>query len=110
MNRYAAMAIDFNSINNNPANSSKPVTKEARDGAPAQAPATPAPVSPKSESVNLSQSGRTLSEAESALSRQPEIDDSKVESIRQALQDGSFKIDAEEVAQKMLDMDNSIFG
>jgi negative regulator of flagellin synthesis FlgM len=38
------------------------------------------------------------------------MDDERIEQIRTALEDGSYKIDAEKLAQKMLDMDESIFG
>jgi len=104
------MAIDFNSANNNAINNPKPVNKDRTGSAPQQ----PAPEAPKpraeAENVSLSSNARTLTAAESALQQQPEIDDSKVESIRNALADGSFQIDAEKVAQKMLDMDKSIFG
>ncbi|MDX1589935.1 MAG: flagellar biosynthesis anti-sigma factor FlgM [Oleiphilaceae bacterium] len=104
------MAIDFNSVNNNPANAPKPVNKDRTGGAPSQ-PAQDAPKAAPQQGTNvsLSESARTLTEAQNALAQQPEIDDSKVESIRQALADGSFKMDAEEVARKMLDMDDSIF-
>lgn len=105
------MAIDFNSVNNTPANAPKPVSKDRNGGAPAQPDRDKAQAAPQQgANVSISDNARSLTEAQSALAQQPEIDDSKVESIRQALQDGSFQIDAEEVAQKMLDMDNSIFG
>lgn len=38
------------------------------------------------------------------------MDDDRIAQIRAALEDGTYKIDAEKLAQKMLEMDKSIFG
>jgi negative regulator of flagellin synthesis FlgM len=38
------------------------------------------------------------------------MDDDRIEQIRSALENGTYKIDAEKLAQKMLEMDESIFG
>jgi len=38
------------------------------------------------------------------------MDDGRIEEIRSALENGTYKVDAEKLAQKMLDMDESIFG
>ena len=38
------------------------------------------------------------------------MDDDRIEQIRSALESGSYKVDAEKLAQKMLEMDESIFG
>ena len=62
------------------------------------------------ESLSLSARAKGLKETEQRLKDHPDVDDSRVEEIRNALQSGAFKVDAQKLAQKMLDMDKSIFG
>jgi len=70
----------------------------------AQAPAA------RGENVNLSSQAKNLNQLEQKLGEYPEMDDERIAEIRSALEDGSYKVDAEKLAQKMLDMDKSIFG
>jgi len=70
----------------------------------AQSPAT------RGENVKLSNQAKNLNQLEQKLGEYPEMDDDRVSQIRAALEDGSYKVDAEKLAQKMLDMDESIFG
>ena len=110
------MAIDFNGVNSNAAN------PQQRDGVrqrsdsgertanPQQPDGGADQTSARSTRVELSPDARNIEAAEKALQEQPEIDDQKVAEIRQALEDGSFTTDAEQLAQKMLDIDQSIFG
>ncbi|MAA63972.1 MAG: flagellar biosynthesis anti-sigma factor FlgM [Alteromonadaceae bacterium] len=105
------MTVDFNGIGQGQVNS--------KTSANTGKAATPAPEAPqeqakaqatRSDSVSLSSQARDLKKLEERLDSYPEVDDARVEQIKAALADGSYKIDAEQLAQKMLDMDNSIFG
>ncbi|NWO08068.1 MAG: flagellar biosynthesis anti-sigma factor FlgM [Alteromonadaceae bacterium] len=64
----------------------------------------------RGENVNLSNQAKNLNQLEQKLGEYPEMDDDRISQIRAALEDGSYKVDAEKLAQKMLDMDESIFG
>jgi len=64
----------------------------------------------RGENVNLSSQAKNLNQLEQKLGDYPEMDDDRIAQIRSALEDGSYKVDAEKLAQKMLDMDKSIFG
>ncbi|WP_417544449.1 flagellar biosynthesis anti-sigma factor FlgM [Marinobacter sp.] len=66
--------------------------------------------SARGENVNLSSQARNLKQLEQKLGDYPEMDDERIEEIRTALANGTYKVDAEKLAQKMLDMDKSIFG
>lgn len=107
------MSVNFNGVNNNSLNPQRPTTAGRTDN-----PAKPAAsadqsraAAPKaSDGVNLSARAKALKEAEQQLGKQPEVDDARVAQIRQALESGTYKVDAEQLAQKMLDMDQSIFG
>lgn len=108
------MTVDLNGIGNGQLNNQK--TNADRSQA-AQKPAQPAaeqarPQSPaaRGENVSLSKQAEELKQLGQKLESYPEVDDSRVEEIRAALADGSYKVDAEKLAQKMLDMDKSIFG
>ena len=109
---------DINGVNNSPLNPRKSGSGDASNAAQnkASSPQTNAQEQARStatargENVNLSQRAKAVKQVEQQLREQPEVDDAKVESIRQSLEDGSFRIDAEKLAQKMLDMDKGIFG
>lgn len=105
------MTVDFNGIGKGQLNPQRPVADQTKGPAgtrPAQTeqPKAQAP-EVRGENVSLSHQAKGL---EQKLESYPEIDDSRVEQIRAALADGSYKVDAEKLAQKMLEMDNSIFG
>ena len=109
------MAIDFNGANNNALNPQKGGVRQ-RDNTQAETPQNPKqPEAGNREAaqgtrVNLSPDAQNIKAAEKALQEQPDIDDEKVSELREALENGSFSVDAEKLAQKMLDVDQSIFG
>lgn len=109
------MTVDFNGIGNSQVNNARTTTdksaanRPATPQAPAEQAAKQAPAA-RGENVNLSKQAQEIRQMGEKLESAPEIDDSRVEQIRAALADGSYKVDAEKVAQKMLEMDESIFG
>lgn len=106
------MSVDFNGINQSQINTQRPTTDRAGNAAkPATAEqATAQSPQARGENVNLSSQARDLKQLEQKLGDFPEMDDERIAQIRSALEDGSYKIDAQQLAQKMLDMDKSIFG
>lgn len=108
------MPVNFNGVNNNSIGTQRPGPNDQRpdSGSKPAAGADQARESaPKaSEGVNLSARAKAVKQAEQQLREQPEINDARVAQIRQALEDGTYKVDAKQLAQKMLEMDNSIFG
>ena len=106
------MSVDLNGIGQGQVNTQrttvdKPVNSQnAGQTAPEQAKAQSA----RGENVNLSNQARNLKQLEQKLGDYPEMDDERIEEIRTALANGTYKVDAEKLAQKMLDMDKSIFG
>lgn len=53
--------------------------------------------------VELSSLSSSLNKAEAAMASTPEIDRSRVEEIRQAISEGRFKIDANRIADGLID-------
>lgn len=58
------------------------------------------------DSVSLSAGARGIAQIESEIKDLPEIDQSKVEAIKERIASGEYHINFEKVAQKMLDLDN----
>lgn len=106
------MSVNFNSINHSQISTQRP-TADKTDGAAKTATADQTPdqsTQARGENVNLSSEARNLKQLEQKLGDFPEMNDERISQIRSALEDGSYKVDAQKLAQKMLDMDKSIFG
>jgi len=58
--------------------------------------------------VQLTDTATNLKRIEARLADIPEIDQASVDEIRQRLQTDSYKIDAEQLAQKMLRLDQDL--
>jgi negative regulator of flagellin synthesis FlgM len=74
------------------------------------APADAALAAPRNgDQLKLTDSARALQEAASQNETAP-VDAKRVEQIRQALADGSYKVDAGRIADRMLAMDQQLGG
>ncbi|BCX82916.1 negative regulator of flagellin synthesis FlgM [Methylomarinovum caldicuralii] len=60
------------------------------------------------DSLALTDAAARLKEAEQALSRAEVIDMARVTRVANALQDGSYQIDAEQIAEKLLELDSQL--
>jgi len=72
-------------------------------------PDTPTQGSPKGESVSLSSQAQSLKKIEQDLKAQPDVNASRVAEIKAQIEDGSYKIDNEKLAQNMLDLEGTLF-
>ncbi|AMO56372.1 flagellar biosynthesis anti-sigma factor FlgM [Endozoicomonas montiporae] len=59
--------------------------------------------------LSISTTSTLLSEAEDKAYSAPDIDEARVESIRQAIQNGEMAIDHQKLAQKMLEFELTLF-
>ncbi len=82
---------------NTPANQPAADQPEARSGG-----AQP------TDSVSLTESARRLSELSSESTAGNSVDMSRVESTRQAIDDGTYNIDARNIAERLLSMEDNI--
>lgn len=55
------------------------------------------------DSVSLSDTAKAISQIESSLKNAPDVDLDKVEAIRARIESGDYQVNAENMAQKMLD-------
>ncbi len=60
------------------------------------------------DSLALTDAAARLKAAEQALSRADVIDMARVTRVANALQDGSYQIDAEQIAEKLLELDSQL--
>ena len=103
------MVIDSNS-GINPANAGN--TRGRTDGAAAgKAGATPGRAAPADsgaarEDVVLSQEAQALTRLEARIQASADVDTEKVAAIREAIAGGRFEIDAESIADRLLQQDD----
>ncbi len=60
----------------------------------------------KGDTVNLSNAAQTLQNVEKQLANTPDVDSERVERLKLEIESGNYQINAERVAEKMLNFDN----
>lgn len=61
-----------------------------------------------SDSVNLSGEAAGLASLERSMAEQPAFDDAKVAALRAAFETGTYKIDAQEIAARLTDLERAL--
>ncbi len=56
-------------------------------------------------SVKISQQARQLNDIQQTLLDTPEVDQNKVEAIRQSIENGQYEIDSQAIADKIIELD-----
>ena len=67
-----------------------------------------APVKPQAntgDSVSLSSAGQTMAKIEANLVKSPEVDEAKVAQLKAAIENNSYTIDEDNIANKLLEQD-----
>lgn len=101
------MVIDSNNgikPGNNGSNN-RPSSVAPRESGPQSGANNSAPPSSR-DSVQLSPEAQSMNRLEENLARLPDVDAERVASLKQAIADGRFEIDAERIAQNMLNQDD----
>jgi len=88
---------DRNSRPENSVGRSEPTVDQQSNGRPSTA-----------DTVSLTETSAQLRSLESSLAELPVVDTQRVESIRQAIADGSYQIDAQTVADKLIDFEATL--
>jgi len=77
------------------------------DGASASA--TPPKTPTQVQTVSITDSARQLASLEQAVNAAPAVNTAKVARIGQAVDDGTYRIDPEHVADKLMQMEQSLY-
>lgn len=70
----------------------------------------PAGTTGHSDQVSLTSQARQLREIGSQLADQPVVDPQRVEAVRSAIDDGTFKVNAQSIADKMISLEQALVG
>jgi negative regulator of flagellin synthesis FlgM len=62
------------------------------------------------DSVKLTAQAQSLSSLQQKITDSPDTDDNKVASIKAAIDSGTYKINSDRIAGKMLSQENALFG
>lgn len=61
-----------------------------------------------SSNVNLTQTATSLQALEKAIAAAPEVDQQKVDAVRKAINEGTYQIDPEQTADKLINFDTAL--
>jgi len=63
---------------------------------------------PSSDNVHITESAKTLATLAQAVSESPDVDMNKVSAVQHAINSGSYKINPERIADKMLKLERDL--
>ncbi|HEY5717047.1 MAG TPA: flagellar biosynthesis anti-sigma factor FlgM [Motiliproteus sp.] len=104
------MAIDLSGLSSRPTTSGSHRVGNASADVSSKANKQEAPSSAPAETVKLSAEAQTLRKLEEQVAQLPDVDTDRVARIKQAIDDGAYKIDPERVAAKLLQLEDQLFG
>ena len=105
------MVIDFSRLNSSPSLTGSTRTSAPKETAEAGKPAEPTTAAEQAstvqsgESVHLSNEAQQLQKITDTLRNQPAVDKSRVAELKAAIADGSYKVDSNRVASKLLNFE-----
>jgi negative regulator of flagellin synthesis FlgM len=70
--------------------------------------APPAPVQPEADNVYLTGSARSMAALAQAVFDAPEIDAGRVQELQQSIQNGSYRIDAGRIADRLMQLEQDL--
>ena len=102
------MVIDFSRLNSSTTVGGTTRTASTKETGKTEAPATVSTsenVSGSGETVSLSSEAQQLQKITDSLRDQPVVNSSRVAELKQAIADGSYKVDSNRVANKLLNFE-----
>lgn len=101
------MAMEINGLNTNQSN-----TNKARSGQGVATPKSPVSSEPAaagksgSDTVQISAQAQSLNRIQSQVGKEAPVNREKVEALKAAISEGSYKPDAQSIAKRMLESDS----
>lgn len=102
------MVIDFSRLNNAPSvtgGARTGTTKESASGAETELAGKAAAAGQSGETVSFSNEAQQLQQVSDKLRDQPVVDSARVAELKKAIADGSYQVDANRVASKLLNFE-----
>jgi len=104
------MSIDINQISSNRPDGPKRHDNGKIAPSPAQqteskSSNTPSQGANTQDSVSLSNAAQNIAKIEAEIKSLPDVDQSKVDSIRARIDNGDYQVDSQNLAQKLLDIE-----
>ena len=66
------------------------------------------PANPTADRVSLTGEARRLQELETEMATQPVVDSQRVSAVRNAIENGTFMVNPERIAEKMMSLEQAI--
>ena len=82
--------------------------KPATSGATAKTGGASGAKPAQTDTVSLTDTAARLKELEMGLASQPVVDTQRVQSVQSAINDGTFEVDPDSVAEKMIDFESGL--
>lgn len=101
------MSIDITGLPNNKTTNERSSAVK-KDSANSEAGKTERADVSTADTVSLTGTAEKLRKLEAALSELPVADEERIEGIRRAVANGTYEIDAQRIADKMLDFERSL--
>lgn len=60
------------------------------------------------DAVSITDTAANLKRIEASLAQQPEVDRARVDAVRERVESGNYKVDADKVAQKLLRLEQDL--
>lgn len=86
-----------------------PVEKSGKTGANAPSD-TSQPAAEAADRVSLTGDAQRLRELEASIANQPVVDNQRVNTVRDAVENGTFTVNAERIAEKIMSLEQAITG
>lgn len=99
------MSINLNHLNSYASQAASKSLKQDPVSASKTSSSAETSTSPAADTVKISDNSRLLQGAQAKLSQQADVNSSKVAQLKQAISEGSYNINPEKLAQKMLDFE-----
>jgi negative regulator of flagellin synthesis FlgM len=101
------MAMEINGLNSNQTNTNKAKSGQQVPSSDAPAPKTAGGAeNTPGETVKISAEAQTLNRVSQQMATDAPVNQEKVDALRAAISDGSYKVDAQSTAKKMLESDS----
>lgn len=105
------MAIDLTGLSSTPTTGTRGRVDNARTSGQSDKQDKASTAAPgQTETVKLSGEAQSLKKLEEQVAQLPDVDADRVAHVKRALEEGSFNIDPERIAAKLVDLEERLFG